>query len=226
MSGNDMPRTAECVEPEALDALLALAEGDPRRDHLRTCARCHALAESYALFLAPADAHESHVDDADRAFDALRARLLAGEVSPALRRSTWRDWFAPALRPAWALAALTVLVGGALVVSRLQAPAPNHVLRGTTDQAMTLAPPVALADGDVRLGWKGVPGADTYEVVFYSSTLDELDRAAAGAETSILLPAGRIPAVYEKGEILLYRIIASHGGDEVARSPVGTLRRK
>lgn len=227
MSTNDTPRTALCIEAEALDAVLALTESDPRRAHLRECPRCHALAKSYAMFLAPVDSRATHADDADRAFDALRAQLLAGSSSaaPSLRRSTWRDWFAPALRPAWALAALTILAGGALLLPRLQSSAPSHVLRGADTAAMALAPPAA-QDGGVKLAWKAFVTADDYTVVFYSPALEELGRADAGAQASIIVPATKLPAAYAQGGAVLYRVLANRGGDEVARSGVGTLHRK
>jgi hypothetical protein len=227
MSTNDTTRTALCIEAEALDAVLALPESDPRRAHLRGCPRCHALAESYAMFMAPADSHAAHADDADRAFDALRANLLAGSSAsaPSLRRSTWRDWFAPALRPAWALAALTILAGGALLLPRLQSSAPSHVLRGADNAPMTLSPPAA-QDGGVKLAWKAYPTADAYTVVFYSPALEELGRVDAGAQPVFVVPAARLPQAYAQGGAVLYRVIASRGGDEIARSSVGTLRRK
>lgn len=227
MNTNDRPRNSECIEPEALDALLALSEGDPRRAHLRDCPRCHALAESYALFLSPSDSQTSDADDADRAFDALRAQLLAGSdaAAPAHRRSTWRDWFAPALRPAWALAALTIVIASAVLLPRLQSPAPSHVMRGAGESAMALAAPVTEANG-IHLAWKPFAGADAYVVVIYSASLEELARIDAGAQVQMRVPAASLPEGYAKGDALLYRVLASRGGDEVARSGVGTLRRK
>lgn len=227
MSTKPTPHSVPCIDAEALDAVMSLPESDLRRAHLRECPRCHALAESYAMFLAPADTRAAQADDADRAFDALRAQLLAGSSAsaPALRRSTWHEWFAPALRPAWALAALTILAGGALLLPRLQSSAPSHVLRGADSAAMALVAPAA-QDGGVKLAWKAFATADDYTVVFYSPALEELARIDAGAQPIIVVPAARLPKAYVQGGAVLYRVVANRGGDEVARSSVGTIHRK
>ena len=227
MNAKQDTRGADCIDATALDMLRTLPESDPRRLHVQGCARCRALVESYALFLSPPDLDAAHADAADRTFDALRVRLLDGAPTPAptARRGTWRDWFAPALRPAWALAVLTLVAGGALVASRMQTPTASAVLRGANDGALALGAASPQADGGVTLRWKTLPAADAYDVAFYSLALAELGRVSAGRQTTFRVPAASLPAAYAKGDAVLYRVIASHGGDEIARSPVGTLRR-
>jgi hypothetical protein len=90
---------------------------------------------------------------------------------------------------------------------------------------MALSAPAA-QDGGVKLAWNAFATADGYTVVFYSPALEELGRVDAGAQTVFVVPAAKLPQAYAQGGAVLYRVIANRGGDEVARSSVGTIRRK
>ncbi len=175
-----------CIAPEEVGAVLALPAGDPRRAHLDTCPRCRALATAHRAFLEPpAPPAGARPDDADARLTAWRERFFAAPdgapaatpvaVRPAeARRSEsrggWATLLAPAWRPAWAFAALVIVVGGALVMMRR----PESTLRGGAPAAVTIEVARWLPDGGVRLAWHGSPDAARFEVRLYSTALEPL----------------------------------------------------
>lgn len=223
---------SKCIEAGALDEILASAVTDPRRRHLESCPRCRALAENYALFLSPPDDDPALTDRAQAKLDAFRDRLLAPtDPIAAPRRAMsgaapwWRGLFAPAARPAWALAGVLV-IAGAWYVTRPSPPSPADIrLRGEQRIEMPLAAPRYLDANTLVLGWRSMPEAARYEVRFYSTSLTEIGRRDAGTDTLLRIAVGQLPPTYARGESVLYRVVALQGGDEISRSPVGSLQK-
>ena len=231
--------SVRCIEPEALDEVLASRADDPRRLHLASCPRCAALAGNYELFLAPPDEHPAQAREAEAALTAFRESLL-GPVLPAVPpalatgvpkrepKSWWRVLFAPAVRPAWAFAALAIIAGGWYVSAHHdRAVEPGGIqMRGALHAELALSAPAFAPDGSVTLAWQAHPEADGYEVRIYSTSLTELARLPEVTSPMLRIPADRLPAAPTPGDVLLYRVAAIHGGDVVGLSPVGTLQRR
>jgi hypothetical protein len=227
-------KPVECVAAEEIGDILALPEDDPRRAHLETCPRCRALVVSHREFLAAHDDESAYGEPESRRLDAARERLLA-EPRPASahRRSAapvggawWDRWFAPALRPAWAIALVVIAAGVVLYAARPRTPGSEPVLRGGGSEPMRLSEPELRPDGGVVLRWRSEAGAERYEVHFYSTSLVEVGQRVAGADTSVTLAPADLPEVYRAGGVLLYRVRAMRGGDAIATSVTGALRRR
>lgn len=227
-----------CVSEEALGEVLALPASDPRRAHLDTCPRCRALVLSYEAFLAPEhDLAAFYGAPEERVLDDARARLLGGAQAPeagtparraeaAPGRATWWDaLFGPKLRPAWGLAALAVVAAVVLLMPRGRDAELGTQVRGLAGSPLALAEPEFGADG-VHLAWRGAVGAERYEVRIFSAALDPVASIDAGVDTSLSLAADRLPAAFGRGELLLYRVVAYHGGDELAISETRPLQRR
>ncbi len=226
-----------CIEPEELEETLALPEDDPRRGHLATCPKCRALVGSHALFLSAEGGDEPHVRKADAQLTAFRERMLgldpAGAAPAPARQAKsppgpwWQALLAPAARPAWAFAAIAVLAG-AVVLWNSRGPAPGTptTLRGGTAEPMRLHPPDYRPDGGVEISWEPFAGADHYEVRFFSTALTELGRCPAVTSNSARITSSGLPRDSTHIGVVLYRVFALRGGDEVAQSPVGTLQER
>jgi hypothetical protein len=227
----------ECFSEEALGEILALPEDDPRRAHVRDCPRCAALALSYEGFMA-ADNAAAYGPREREALDAAREQLLGSAGAPpvAPERGPWRPapagdrpWWSrllgPALRPAFAFAAVMIAVVGVFVIPRFLGPAPESIVRGLGSQPLSLADPRYERGGAVRLAWRGTPNGETYEVRFFSTALESLGVVPAGPDTTVSIGAERLPAAFARSQTVLYRVTALRGRDEMATSATGALRK-
>jgi hypothetical protein len=215
---------------EAAD-VLELPESHPRRVHARTCPRCSALL---AEWLAYAAAEPGTVPAADLAdAEARLARVLAAEAGvttarpdapraarPEDRPSLWERLMQPAMRPALAFGALALVLGAALVVTRTSQREHSLVLRGmpTGPAQSAVLESAQRVDGKLRLSWRAVPGAETYELRFYSGDLMEVGRVGSLQGTSAELPVATLPFHPEPDAVLLVRLVALAGGDAIATS--------
>ena len=98
-------------------------------------------------------------------------------------------------------------------------------VRGLTVYPLALAEPV-FESGGVHLSWHGAAGAERYEVRIFSAALDPVAQIDAGSDTSLSLAADRLPEAFGRGELLLYRVVALHGGDELAISETRPLQKR
>jgi hypothetical protein len=231
MPSHELTDSSGCIPLESLDEALALPEGDPRRAHLASCPRCRALVDNYRLFTAPDDEDATHALAAEGRLDAYREQWLgraSTAVAPARRgaRPGWRSLFAPTLRPAWAAAAVVVVAGAVLLWPRLAPERGRIVLRGSEREPLALAQPEFLASGAVRIAWQPVADADSYQVRFYSTGFAELARLPKVSATHVEAPADRLPADYRQGGLVLVRVVAFKGPDEIAHSRAEGLRRR
>jgi hypothetical protein len=218
------PRAQDCVPIEELGAVLESPAGDPRRAHVESCARCSALAQSYARFLAGESAGEDLYGDVEaRALDLHRAHLATDapvETAPPPGRLPARPrrlegWFAPSLRPAWALATAAVLVAAVVLAPRLPWPGTGSDVRGGRAEGFRVRSSTTLPDGGLEIGWSAAPEAERYEVRLYAPTLAEMARYTAGRDTGLRIGTDALPAGLARGGTVLVRVVALRGGDEV-----------
>jgi hypothetical protein len=169
---------------------------------------------------------------------ALEREILgaAGGPDAGARRSRKvaprRRWFellqGPALRPALAAVALTLIVlGGYEIASRPGREQPSGVVRGGpagAAAAMRLTEG-ARPGGATILQWTRMPAADAYEIVVYGAALTEIARLPAGADSALALAPGTLPAAAARESALVCRVIAMRGGDEIGRSNLLPLAR-
>ena len=216
-----------------LDELLELPEGDPRRDAMLRDPAVRALYDSYAAFM---QAESAGVPGLDRAQDALsrfRGEHIAGgavearEERPRAVRakpgpSFWERLFSPGWRPALAFAALVIVAGAVFLTMQPRRPSNVVVLRGGRGGEMELLP-ARVTERGVELTWRSVSDADSYEVLFYTTKLEQLATLGETAETTATVPAS-MRTLMARGDIeVLYRVVARRQGDELSHSPVVTL---
>jgi hypothetical protein len=77
--------------------------------------------------------------------------------------------------------------------------------------------------GRVRLGWTPAPGATHYTVVFLAGDLTEIARVEELAATELMLARDSLPAGLVPRSDVLWRVTASIGSDEIARSTASPL---
>ena len=217
------------LDAATLDELRDAPASDPRREHLRDCARCRAMMRAHDDFVesraVPAGAR---LAEAERALSAFIEREIGPASLPVRGRprvSIWDRLLAPAARPAWALAAFALLAGGALIVTRARAPEPV-VLRGAPPVApgaeLELLPQEKTGDA-VTLRWRPAREADAYLVRLYSVELDEIGTLGPlGSPSATIRPRDVAPGV-KPGGTVLSRVVALTRGDEIGASALGTL---
>ncbi len=232
--------TDKCFRTEDLGELSQLASDDARRAHLAECPRCRADLAAYQAFMEtvtlPGEA------DAEDARSRLAAALAEGicpvhaqpaesarapEARPGRAlRAIWRGLTCPALRPAWGLVAVVLLVVAAQQITHFgQRRDEPIVLRGPGSRAgeAVTASWERLADGGVRFTWMRVAGVERYSLALYRSDLSELDRIDAGTEQTLLLDAQAISRLAGTDSVLYWRLIGLRAGEEHARSTLGSL---
>jgi len=217
-----------CLAPDELDAMAKWPASDRRIVHARNCPRCRALIEAHRLFHAPTpeELGAPHVEAADAALSAHLERIMQPAApSPSTGNdSWWRLLFAPAMRPALAFAAITIVVGATVFVPRMLTRTSAPVLRGGSHAELVLQAPAIRADGALALRWQSVPQATHYRAVFYSTSLEELGHSGDLTGTQVVLMRTQLPAAARTGDLLI-RIVAMRGGDELARSQAESLLR-
>lgn len=214
----------DCFSIEELGDLLDLGSDDPRWDHVHNCARCRNLIAALREFEAPtelpaeadvpgAEQHLKHfiTVNVDRPEPASSLggffRRLIGPERPLLR---------PVTGLALAVLGLVIILG---VRERLNRSDSFVVRDGRIDSGpeLILHPPAYQADGSLRLSWGRLAPDATYQVVFYTSRLDEIARYSVGFDTSLVIS----PADIGSGGFL-WQIEAETSGKTIATSqPAG-----
>lgn len=217
-----------CIRPDDLDDVLALAEHDPRRRHLETCPRCRSLVDAYALYGAedaPREVGATQLADADRRLSQALAREIGATAPsrvPAERRSdSWLErLFQPALRPAWGLAAVALVLVTVSLWPRTAGREGEITLRQDGGSSTEFAIEHARGDGErIRVAWSAQPGADAYRLRFYSADLVEVSRLEAGPVREVSLARDSLGWVpQDPSRPLLVRVFALSGGDEIGAS--------
>lgn len=226
-----------CIPVEEIHRALELPDSDPRRAHVRECPRCRALADEFRAFTeaSVAGVEEWRLAAAESSLAAALERELAGlpggaaesepvaarRAAPAPPAPWWQSLFAPAWKPALAIAGVIVVAAFALW-PRLDERPGEPALRGGEASTVALVAATRNANG-IEARWQPIAGVDAYEVRLLSPELEELARFEA-AGTSLALASDRLPPAARAGTVLL-RVVALRDGDEVAFSELHTLGR-
>ena len=226
-----------CIPVEEIYRTLDLPEQDPRRIHLHECPRCGALADQFRAFVEASaqGVDESQLAAAEASLKAALERELAApaqsgwqEKESAARRTVlegpkanwWDAFFAPAWKPALAIAGV-IVVAAIVVWPRLDERPGEPVLRGAPPaHALTVAVAARTPRG-LEVRWQPMSGATSYQVRMYSTALEEIGRVET-AETAITIAPEKIPPA---NGALLVRVAAIADGDELAISDVKTVER-
>ncbi len=232
--------TDRCYKTEEFGELAALPPDDPRRAHLADCPRCRADLSAYLAFLHPrelptiADPEDARM----RLAAALEREILSGHPSPggSVRasgeqaghrlRALWRTLTRPALRPAWGLAVVALLVVATQQIAQFSRhPSEPIVLRGPdgTVAAVVTATMEQLDDGSARFTWAPAPGAESYRIAFFRGDLSELETIDAGARNALLVDAPTVARLAAGEPVLYWQLVCLRGGEECGRSALGSL---
>jgi hypothetical protein len=215
-----------CIPDDELLLAPTWAAGDPRHDHVRTCARCRSLwLEIQSAEREATDAPAPSPREAERLERAVREGLDLAPVSAARpeapvarpgapRPAFWRT--APGLG-ALAVAACAVIVAAVVLAPRGPGPAPG--VRGEAEAgALALLPPEVAGDA-VMLRWRSVPGAETYRVELLGEDFGERLARNTGTDTTVTLRADTL-----RGQELWWRVSAEAGGVRLVQSEPSALR--
>lgn len=221
-------------EIEDLAELSQLPPGDPRRQAFESRPGARARLKAYEAFMAAGgEATPAERAEAEAKLGALIERET-GVPLPAARREaappgaareSWLAWlWSPRLRPAVATVAVLAVVTLAAGLERRYRAAKAPVYRseepapaaGAWDARPATTP---VAGGAVRLSWAAAPGADRYRVEFLAGDLAELARVEDLAAAELVLDPRALPAGLASGAEVLWRVVATRGADEIARSP-------
>lgn len=219
--------TQRCFQAEELSDILDLEEADPRRRHLDECPRCRALLSEYRDFLKPPqEMPGTNLEDAgSRLREVLEREIREGEPSSPVKRIIESRTF----RMVMAVAATICVIIIAYSFKEDRPPESDGIVlreepgAGREDE-IALRPVQPLSEGAVKLSWRTAAGADAFKVYFFSAELEELAVLGPQTESSIVLQPGEIPGLPGSGTLLLWRVGALKEGDEIASSPLGTLR--
>lgn len=217
-----------CVTPDELDALAMLKPTDRQWDHVRACPRCRALVEAHRLFHSPSpeELEAAHTREADLALTAHLAALTAMPIraaSPA-REPWWRLLFAPAMRPALAMATVTVVVAAAMLWPRIAPQELPSELRGGPGAKLTVVLLERDADRSLTLRWNAIDGATQYRIEFYSAALERVADTLIVGTTSATIPnRSRLGATTADAQLV--RVVALNNGDVLVRSDTAPLPR-
>ena len=223
--------SSDCYAIEHIGDLIDLDPDDPRLIHARKCTRCRNLLASMREFRDPE--HLPAGCDVREAEESME-RFIASELGsldsspPASKADPFHSliqWFQPILRPVAGVACVILI---ALVVNGIQdrEPTPGaFVVRNSQsgeEPRLFLNSPAWQNDGTMLLSWANLPASELYEVVFLSTSLTEIARFDAGADTSLLITSDKLTDSGIAGRQILWQVQARNVDGELTRSqPVG-----
>lgn len=224
--------------PEEFARWMALPEDHPERRALIESPQFEAWRAMHHAFVSAEPASDS------AGAGELAARLerslgiaitpaagaTAARVEPSSRAArhegaSWnerlRSLFSPALRPAFALAAVAVVAAASWwSFERARAP---EVVRGGEPHGFAIAEPRPVPGG-IRLSWPAVPEADAYRVILLGAGLSEIARIEDLREPSVVLNAASIAGGLRSGSEVQVEVTALRAGDPIATSRVRAIR--
>lgn len=196
------PRDKDWVE---LDALIELADDDPRRQAALRSPRLRNLLREHERFMAGASAPEEDVADAERRLAALPTRSTPRR-STSPRASLWG-------RMALAAAAVTVLAFGLRQLTGPAGQSPPAVRSETPAEGFAVEA-VRVDQDHLSLHWSPVEGARVYRLLLLGSDLR--------LRGSFVLPDDGNASVdlspYGSPDDLAFRVVALGDHTEIARS--------
>ena len=123
-----------------------------------------------------------------------------------------------------AAAALLLLVGLDTIVPRREPPLVLRAPSPDAPDALVLEPPRALAGGGLELSWRPHPEADAYAVLILAPDLTERARLPVSGEPRLRLDTAPLAELLAGRRTFAWKVVALGGGDELARSAIGTWR--
>jgi hypothetical protein len=217
-----------CVDHSELAGIARLPEDDPRRREIDECPRCTARLVQYREFMTGqvppgGDAEGADAHLAGFMNDVFDRQLGGSGTTPdAPERTGFFDWlgrlFAP--RPALAGAAVLIVAIAAVVIWQPWTSDPRVVRNDDSSRrqpaTIVTLPNSVSGDGSVLLSWRPVAGADGYQIRIRTQELAELAVFGPNPDTSFTLNRDLLPA--GAPETVWWEVVATRGGDEIARS--------
>lgn len=227
---NDRP-----FSPEEFVRLLALPEDDPERRQAEASGKLDAWRRMLREFEepGPGEATAGELAGADAALgrhvESMLGTPAGGHRSapraagPGLLAWLASIWSRPALRPAFALAALVIVGGAGWWLAGERVGRGERAVRGVAPEAAIVVEARA-TPGALDLTWGPVAGAERYRVRFYGPSLSELDRRDDVTEPHLRLEPGTLPRGTASGQEILVEVVALRGGDAIAVSAPKAVR--
>jgi hypothetical protein len=221
----------DCYPVEEIGNLIDLDPRDPRLAHVRECVRCRNLLVSMRAFRDPMP----EPDGADRGeaethMNRFMENELAADIQPGPPREAGiLQFLIPVrqflLRPVTSLAIVFLAVVIIFSINQHNTRQGPFVVRGTDTSAapqMILNPPQVQTDGSVLLSWSPLDAAEAYDVIILSSTLDELSRITAGADTFMTISSASIPGLTATNSRILWQVQSlCNNGETIQSLPAG-----
>jgi hypothetical protein len=222
----------KCVDHSELAAISRLPRDDPRRQEIDECPRCTARLAQFQEFMAGHVPPEGDAEAADAHLagfmnEVFDQKLAGEEPSPGTQERTgFFEWLGRLLspRPALAGAAALIVVIAAVAIWRPWT-ADQPVLRSDDPaghDTVVTRPYAVATDGSILLSWEPVEYADGYRVRIRTQELAELAVFGPIPATSYTLERGSLPA--GAPDAVWWEVIATRGGDEIARSQPSVVR--
>jgi hypothetical protein len=216
--------TDKCFRLDELDCVANMNPGDPRRQHLAECPLCRARLAAYRAFLTEAPPpSESSPERARAELESFIDKMVHGRVEagqkPGFRSAllavlSSRRVLAPGLAVAAALLLVVVLKPFRAGEDRSPASLRGGETPGVVVASIAVEDALIVADV-VTFRWNALAEADRYEVEIFDTGLSEIARFDAGRGNTLEVATEDIPRVDGP---LLWRVVAFHEGDTVARS--------
>ncbi len=219
-----------CVLPEQIEGMLSLSSDDERRIEAEQCPRCRSLIRQYIEF---SNGTIEDADGKDKVRDHLRRFLdetvRHGGESFARGEETFWTRFMKVIRPRPALAAAAVVAAVIVIgilVPRQGSDKDRIVLRGDDEAVVQFElPPADLSVPEhILLHWPRVRGAESYRVVIYGASFNELVSRIV-TDTMLTVPASDLNNAWRTTPALQWEVEALRHGDVVKRSDTGLLQK-
>ena len=219
--------------PEEFVRLLALPEDHPERRQAEVSGKLDAWRRMLHEFEEPGagDATATELARAD-AVMAQRVESMLGTptgVPPGAARPAsggpsllaWLAsiWSRPALRPAFAMAALMIVAGTSWWMVGSRAP---RAVRGVSEDGIVVE--TRETSEALELTWAPVPGAEHYRIRFFGPALREIARRDDVVEPRLRFERGALPAGIASGEEVVIDVAAMRGNDALAVSKARAVR--
>ncbi len=218
-----------CILPEQIEEILGGSPDDSLRIEAENCPRCRSLLRQYSLFLSGKindDKEAAAVQPHLRRFLDESVRR-GGEAPSAKKDSLWpRFTSIVRSRPMLLAGAAAVLIIAATQIPWRSTPDQDIVLRGENGTAteFSLLPADLSVSGEILLSWHRVPGAESYRIVVYNSSFNELVSTVV-TDTMLSLPSGELSAGWATGSTIQWEVEALSHGDVITRSETGIIQK-
>jgi hypothetical protein len=210
--------------------MLKLSADDNRRKEAEQCPRCRSLLRQYIEFSSGTIDEEKEAAGVRLRLDRfLDEKIRRGGGSLGRREDNFWIRFTKWIRIRPALTAAAV-VASVLLIGIL---APwqggdvgEIILRGDDDEAVQfeLSPADMSVPDQIQLRWARVPAAESYRVVIYDASFNELVSTLV-TDTILTVPVSELTNTWQTTPALQWEVEALRHGDVVNRSKTGILEK-